>query len=473
MRRRPAPDRAKRRSAAALTALGLLAGAPGCHPLDRRAPFERALYAAQHEAVEAVAEEAPLAEGPLEAGWARVRIRPPDGGPLAGYGDRDGAPSEGVLDPAFVRAFALRVGDQVAVLFTADLLLIGRQVADRVRARLADRLGPRATFFTASHTHSGPGGSVPGLVWEAAMGPFDEAAQDAVVEAHVAAARAALEDLAPATLGHARVRVPGLAVNRVERGGAVDDELLLVRLAKADGDRVAALWVYGCHPVTLPPENLRISGDYPGMVASALEGEALELLGFAAGGVGSTNPKHERPHDQRWIVAPLVRATKAALRAAATRAKGRVRLSFATARLRRPDLHYRIAREMEVWSAPVAAVLDMPYADYGALIVDDLALSFLPAEISGTLTRDARRRAARRGVTLAVLPFNGTYLGYVVPRRVYDLPEEAGADMLHYETHVVSFLGPWGADYLMNLGLSLVEDLWSRLHPGAGEAFAR
>lgn len=439
--------------------------ASSCHPLDRRAPFGTAPYHAQHEAVARAAHDAPVAKGPLSVGWARIEIEPPDGVPLAGYGDRDGAPSEGVKDPTYVRAFAFEVDGRRAVLFTADLLLVGRDVADAVRAGLADQLDPRAIFFTASHTHSGPGGSVPGLVWEAAMGPFDDAAAASVVKAHVAAARAALEDVAPARFGHATVAVPGLGANRVEKDGPVDEDLLAVRFDKLDGGRSAALWIYGCHAVTLPPENMRLSADYPGMVAGALEGEGLELVGFAAGGVGSVNPRHERPHDQRWIVDPLVRGLKAALSAAKSRARGDVTLTFSRARVRRPDLHYRVTKETAVWSAPIAAIIDMPYVDYGGLVLDDLVLAFMPAEISGNLTKVARARAKRSGVTLAVLPFNGTYLGYVVPRRVYNLPEDQGKDMLHYETHVVSFLGPWGADYLMNLSLTLAGGLWRKAHP--------
>lgn len=445
-----------------LLALALLLTA--CHPLDRRPPFSRADYVKQHLALTARAEHAPVSEGTLLAGWAKAAIEAPDGIPLAGYGDREGAPSEGVLDPAFARAFALSVGETTSLVFTADLLLTSPELADRVREGLKGQVDPRAVFFTASHTHSGPGAFVPGLVWQAVMGTFDPAVLDAIVKAHVQAGRAALLDLSPAQLGHATARVPGLIKNRVEKAGPVDDELLVVHLSKLDGERRAAFWTYGCHAVTLPPENLRISADYPGAVARAFEGKGLEVVGFAAGGVGSANPRFERPHDNRWLVQPLVGALKAALLRAEGSARHEVAMSYAQVRLPRPDLQYRVSKELAIWSVPISMIIDMPFVDYGALAIDDLVLSFMPAEMSGSLVTRAKARARASGITFAMLPFNGTYLGYVVPRRVYNLPEHKGEDMLHYETHVVAFLGPWGGDYLMNLGLRMAGKVYGRIH---------
>ncbi|MCB9651230.1 MAG: neutral/alkaline non-lysosomal ceramidase N-terminal domain-containing protein [Deltaproteobacteria bacterium] len=450
---------------AALLALAALAGS-GCHPLDRRPPFGQAEYARHHAAVSAAAAATQAHPGALQAGWARVQIVAPEGVPLAGYGDREGAPSEGTRDPVYVRAFAVATDGAPAVILTADLLLLGPNVVDEVRARLADALPADALFFTASHTHSGPGGYMQGLLWEAVLGPYDEAAYEAVVSAHVDAAGQALAALAPAKVGSATARVPALIMNRVEKRGPVDDQLLLVSFERLADGKKAALWLWGCHAVTLPAENMRISADYPGAVARAFEGSAVEVMGFAAGGVGSANPRYERP-DAKWLVRPLEARVQEALHSALRSAKAEGKLAFARRRISRPDLHYRVERELEVWSGPIAMLVDMPHLDFSALALDDLVLLGMPAELSGELTREARRRAATSGVRLAVLPFNGTYLGYVVPRRVYDLPDEAGEEMLHYETHVVSFLGPWGADYLMNLGLRLAGGVHARAHPPA------
>lgn len=435
-----------------------------CHPLDRRAPFARPDYVSQHTKVSQAGHQAPAAQGQFLAGWARIAIDAPDQVPLAGYSDRQGAPSEGTADPAYVRAFAMGTEDLKSVVFTADLLLSTPEIAGAVRRALSDDLAPDAVFFTASHTHSGPGGYKAGLLWQIAMGPFDEAALQAIVQAHIQAARAALKDMAPASIGHARRRVPGLIHNRVEKDGPVDDEVFVVRLQKLESKAAAAFWSYGCHAVTLPPENLRISADYPGGVASQFEDQDLEVLGFAAGGVGSANPKIEKPHDNRWIVTPLAKGLTAALAQAKATQQTQVRVSRARIEVRRPDLNYRINENLGLSNVPISMLIGMPTADYGALAINDLVLSFMPAEISGSLVRDAKLRARRSGVDLAMFPFNGTYLGYVVPQRVYNLPEDQHADMHYYETHVSAFLGPWGGDYLMNLGLRLAGLVHGKIH---------
>ncbi len=435
-----------------------------CHPLDRRAPFARPDYVSQHDRVSQAGYKALTCEGQFLAGWARTAIDAPDEVPLAGYSDRQGAPSEGTADPSYVRAFAMGTEDLKSVVFTADLLLSTPEITRAVRAGLVNDVAPEAVFFTASHTHSGPGGYKEGLLWQIAMGPFNEAALQAIVQAHLTAARAALKDMAPASIGHARRRVPGLIHNRVEKDGPVDDEVFVVRLQKLESKAAAAFWSYGCHAVTLPPENLRISADYPGSVAGHFEDQDLQVLGFAAGGVGSANPKIEKPHDNRWIVNPLVRGLKKALAEAKREQQINVKVSRARVEVQRPDLNYRVDDELGLSHVPISMLIDMPTAEYGALAINDLVLSFMPAEVSGTLVRDAKLRARRSGVDLAMFPFNGTYLGYIVPQRVYNLPEAQHSDMHYYETHVSAFLGPWGGDYLMNLGLRLAGLVHGKIH---------
>lgn len=426
-------------------------------PLDRRAPFRQPGFQKDVQAIQRAAEEAEHGRGPYRVGWTRVRIDAPGGVPLAGYGDRKGAPSTGTRDPVYVRAFAVAAGDHRVVLLAADLLELDPTAAREVRSRLERRIEKDQIFFTASHTHSGPGAYVSGLIWEMVLGDYDERAFEAVVAAHVAAAEGALDDLSPGRIGSASLEVPGLIMNRTEKDGPVDDRLFVLRFEKANGE-TAAFWSYGCHAVTLPATNLLISADYPGEVAGAFEGRSLELLAFAAGGVGSANPKQERPNTE-WLVGPLVAGLTRAL--AAAKVESRAEGTVASARVTRPTppIRYRVDRDLAVWGALIQPLIGVDHVSYGAIVLDDTVLLHVPAEPSGELTRAARERARERGVELAVLPFNGTYIGYVTPRRVYDLPEEKGEELLHYETHVMTFLGPWGGDLIMNLGLRLASGL--------------
>lgn len=428
--------------------------ATGC-AVDRRPLTRTPAYVGAIDAVSKAAEDAPRGAGELSAGWSRVEIKAPAGVPLAGYGDREGAASTGVLDPVYVRAFAIESGPARAVIFTADLLLTSPEVVGAVAGKLKDKVPREALFFTASHSHSAPGGYVPGMLWELVFGSFDSAALDAVVEAHVRAAELALANLQPATIGYAEAHAPGLVQNRVEKGGLTDDRVLIVRFERIADQASAILWSFACHAVTLPSSNLRLSADYPGVIAAQLEGRKHQVVGYAAGGVGSSNPRYERPDDSRWLTEPLQRALESGIEEARGKARASVAIATAQTLVDLPAPRYRVGRENAILAPFVKAILKTPRATFGAISIDNLVLAHVPVELSGELTRTARARARTQGITLGIFPFNGTYAGYVVPRRVYDLSDEQGEEMLAYETQTLAFFGPWSGDFMMNVALRL------------------
>ena len=110
----------------------------------------------------------------LEAGWASAPLELRIGEPLAGYGARRGAASVGAEEPLFARALFLRAGGAEVVLVAADVLLVHREVAREVVQLCAARgLAERAIYFTATHTHCGPGGWGPNVIEQAVCGKFD------------------------------------------------------------------------------------------------------------------------------------------------------------------------------------------------------------------------------------------------------------------------------------------------------------
>lgn len=438
-----------------------LGGTLACAPLDRRAPFRERSFGEGVEKIDAAIAMATSGAGGFVAGFAAIPIDAPPGVPLAGYGDRDGVASEGVRDPAFVRAFVVGAGPYQALLFTADVLLLHSSASEEIRRRLAAEVPRERVFFTASHTHSGPGGSAPGLLFELVFGAYSEAAFEAVVSAHVEAGRRALRDLKPAAIGIGRARVSGIIGNRVDKDGPVDDELFVLRLEQ-EGGRVGALWSFACHAVLLPPENHRVSADYPAFVAEQLaDEERPAVLGFAAGGVGSSNPRYER-EEVSWFVEPLARGLRAALMNAQSSSRRSGSIASAAAKLKSPTLRYRVSPETMIWSPLVRSLLPVDEFPFGALTLGNASFLFAPAEVSGAFTRAAKAQARKRGSELAIFPFNGSYYGYVVPRSIYDLEASRRTDMTDYETQVMTFFGPYGGDLVMGLGMRLVEGVRSR-----------
>src|SRR5262249_40581499 len=153
-------------------------------------------------------------------------------------------------------------------------------------------------------------------------------------------------------------------------------------------------------------DNKKISADYPGAIARALEGRAVEVVGFAAGGVGSANPRG-RDGDPERFAEPLLRA----LLRAETRARANAATDGALAgtevQLPLPQPTYRLSREVMVLPALAESFLQAPRAPFAALSIGETVLVHLPGEISGVLTREVRADAALRGANLVLLPFNG------------------------------------------------------------------
>ncbi|NIA15793.1 MAG: hypothetical protein GWP08_17140, partial [Nitrospiraceae bacterium] len=134
--------------------------------------FKKALAAIDENAGESTLTDAP---GRLQAGWARASITPKLGTPMAGYSDREGAPSEGVHDELLVKALALGDGEDVVVLVGADMLLVPDNVANLVRAKVAEQtpLTPNDLYFGASHSHCSVGALAPGFMAKVSFGEYD------------------------------------------------------------------------------------------------------------------------------------------------------------------------------------------------------------------------------------------------------------------------------------------------------------
>ena len=90
----------------------------------------------------------------LQAGFSRVDMTPPLGAHIDGYYfDRW---VEGVLDPLYINAVAVREGDKAVVAMTLDVMAILDEPADILRNAAAEAAGidPNAILMCGTHTHT-------------------------------------------------------------------------------------------------------------------------------------------------------------------------------------------------------------------------------------------------------------------------------------------------------------------------------
>jgi len=231
----------------------------------------------------------------LRAGAATVDITPGKDVRLDGPIMRIG-PVREVLDPLHVRALVLDDGQTRLAFAVCDATIISREIFDKAKALVQQRIGlaPANMLMSATHTHMAVRAASLGL--GEGNDRYEAALSGKIAEAVVAAAGR----LAPARVGWGAVDVPRFAhnrrwimkpgtvgpnpfgetgeqvvmggrpaENRVKNAGPIDPELSVLSVQHADGRPLAVLGNYGIHYVAF--KGGAVSADYFGYFARRIE----------------------------------------------------------------------------------------------------------------------------------------------------------------------------------------------------------
>lgn len=228
----------------------------------------------------------------ISAGSARANITPPVGTPMAGFGARKDV-SRGIHDELYAKALVVTDDSESAVIITADLIGLSAETVAHVRKKIEDSTGvpSRSILVSASHTHSGPA-VVKGY---GGFGLAAEHYRETLIDQLAGAAISAWNRRTPARLGWGAIDLYGVGVNRRNAAGVpVDPSVGVLKVAATDGSSTVIFTNYTCHPVTLGPDNLLVSADYPGYAVRLIEriyGERTTAM-FANGAAGDINTGH-------------------------------------------------------------------------------------------------------------------------------------------------------------------------------------
>jgi len=378
--------------------------------------------------------------GSLQGGIGTAVLSLPDPAPLAGYGDRKGAAYRGYRDPLSVKSLLLDDGADQVLLFAADLLIVPPTVAVPVHARLEDELGiqPHQVLFTASHTHSGPGGFAPGLVGNLFAGDFNPAVVDALVQAFIDAAQAAQADLQPVEIATDATAAPDLIRNRLVPDGEVRPHIPILAVRSPSGPYVALVTSFSAHPTLLGPDNLALSGDYPAALKRALEAEIDAPALFLGGAVGSMAPdppegdfssRAARAEAMGRSLAEKVIQKLPELVFTSTADLAGLRLP-----IQLPNPQVRLNSRWRLSPILTRFLLPTRTAALNALRIGDQVWFGTPCDFSGELANDLALAFEPLGVQAVACSFNGEYIGYVLPDEYRELQS--------YESMAMSWYGP-------------------------------
>ncbi|MFT7511715.1 MAG: hypothetical protein ACI9QL_000922 [Candidatus Omnitrophota bacterium] len=205
-----------------------------------------------------------------------VDITPDHPVPLAGYANRTEAVSP-VSDPIEINGVLLEGIDQRILLLSVDTLYVGPAMRDILLDAFAGELTADELFIAATHTHFAPSldATKPGL------GPVDLAYVCFVVDRLIGLVRSLLDaprveielrhhwTRAPFNINRRKLpRYTRPGADRCEAGpnpkGPCDDRLRSLWLVDGQGQPLATLWNYACHPVCFP-DQASVSADFPGV----------------------------------------------------------------------------------------------------------------------------------------------------------------------------------------------------------------
>ena len=143
--------------------------------------------------------------GQLYAGAAKFDITPPLNVPLGGYSARHPKENKGVIDKVYVRVISISNGSNTVSIVSPEILLPLPELVNAVLEKT--HLKREQIYFTATHTHSGPGGFAHGFIAEQNLGSFSKNYFAILSNAIAQAINTSRHSMQPAVLNYNRFSI--------------------------------------------------------------------------------------------------------------------------------------------------------------------------------------------------------------------------------------------------------------------------
>jgi len=370
------------------------------------------------------------ARAEFRAAAGKVEITPDRPVWIAGYGSN--RRSEGVHDPLWARCLIMQNGDETLALVSCDLLGLTRYHTRPIRALIKSVPGERV-LIGSTHTHSGPD-------TYGQWGPnLRTSGVDREWMADLYQKIAALVDETTPKLRPARIRlasttdVKDCSYNARVRE-ILDTELGVMQVVGADGQTIATLINYACHPEVL--NNKQITSDFPHYlrlrVEEKLGGVAIYMNGAQGGMVTAVIQKEETyPKGEAWPEAERIGNTLADRTLAVLSDAKTVEnptITFQQRLFRVPMENPNFKALMDAGILPNLLVDGHIETEVSRFTVGPAEFLTLPGEVLPNIGFFLKRKM--RGPSKFLLGLTGDALGYILT------PEDWGLKLYRYETSV-------------------------------------
>jgi hypothetical protein len=345
---------------------------------------------------------------------------------------------EFVQDSSFVKALVFGTADFKVAILNYELLIVHPQLAERIRNSVK-KAGIQISqfYFTATHTHSGMGGAIPGLIGKLAMGGWDEDVIKLLEEQTLRALDHAFQKLDTVSVGYKKVNAGAFVANRLVPDDPVDPYIRQLIFENTAGETCAFV-TYTAHSTCLNSRFMGLSGDYPYYLTNYMQ-EHVDFAVFASGTVGSHRPvppgngiqdvkqyAYSLDSMVRHDDSPLMPVSETVIKA------GVLPLS-----LRSP--HYRISDNLRLRPWVFNWIFGENPAHFDMIQLGNTLLISSSGELSGVFYENWERFSEQNGFNLLVTTFNGGYVGYITPDEYYHEK--------FYEVRDMNLYGPYNGAY--------------------------
>ena len=246
----------------------------------------------------------------LKVGTSRVDITPPVGMPHANWGSSVHQVAEGIDMPMYCNVMYLESesSKNKVVMLDFDLCSMSEEIDSMVRDAVMSNLDiPKESIrICLSHTHAGPPygkDNLNGAGWITEgvelINPYYDSFPEKISKAIDEAVKSIVDCNVSYGNGRSDINInrrPADNKGNLFTGrnwdGAVDHSVDVIGFDTAEGNPVATIVGFACHPHILGPENRLISPDYPGHMRKTVEeivgGSCLFFQGYA----GNQGPVH-------------------------------------------------------------------------------------------------------------------------------------------------------------------------------------
>ncbi|REG88405.1 neutral/alkaline ceramidase-like enzyme [Algoriphagus antarcticus] len=381
------------------------------------------------------------------AGWSRVNMTPAEPADLVGYAPR--GKYEFVQDSSYVKAIALSNGKSRVAWLNYELLIVHPNLAEQIHKAIKEaKLPLDQVIFTATHTHSGMGGYMPGPMGEIAFGGYDQKIVDLMVNSSISALQNAIANQDTVSINYRKADAGALVANRFVKDGPTDPFVRQLIFTKKSGKKATFL-TYSAHATTLSPKFMGLSGDYPFYLAKDLEEGGFEFALYAAGTVGSHSPVRSgnTPEMVKLYAHRLDSTLNLRITNYSAIENNQIRTGYLPISLREP--HLRVSDNIRLRPWLFNYLLGDTNAHLDITQIGNTLMIASSGEISGVFYEKWEKLAQSRDLNLIITTFNGGYIGYITPDELYD-------ENFH-EVREMNWYGPGNGKYFDDLILKILE----------------